>query len=719
MGNVAIFKGKLVKFLAKAGILLPARTEAERSASPTSGEMAFNTSASKLEIYNGSIWVQFDNAAPIDPIDVAGIPPSLDLDFSGELPPTVTFTRNSTATYFGQDGYLKTANINVPRIEYDPITRDVKGLLNEESRQNILTYTENFDNNSWLKTRSSIGLNAEVAPDGTMTADKLIEDTQTGGHYVYANDITISPNTTYTFSCYVKAGERTWTYVQILNGSGTSGYSTYVNLSNGSFGAAVTAGSPTATDRKIEFVGNGWYRVSVTANVGAFTTGDFAVWTSTSDGGAGYTGDGKSGIYVWGAQVEAAAFSTSYIPSVQTFTSRNDGGVPKATYFDSTGILKTAADGAARITYNPSPDKLHFTPKLLLEPAATNLFLQSENLAASWSFARATQSSSIQATPDGNTNSKAIVLTNNGTAGGTYATQAYTTTAGIAFTISSFVKIPTSGTAFNGVAKIVDYADATVVDFNLITKNISLSSGTTFVSGSLQELPNGWFRISATFLPTTSSSHNISPYTFSSTGNLDSMWCWGAQLETGYATTSYIATTTTTITRNADIYTSASVTRQADSALMTGSNFTGWYAFDEGTIYCESDKFYAAKDQVIWSISDGVVGNTNEIRCYGASDGISVRPTSAFVNGVSQGATYLAVSPLTMSKYVSSFKLNDYAGTVNGATPVTNNVGLVPTLVNRLIIGNQEGNFVLNGHIKRLIFWPKRLSNDRLQLMTK
>lgn len=58
MGNVAIFKGKLVKFLAKAGILVPARPDADRSLTPTAGETAFNTTANKLEVYDGTTWTQ-------------------------------------------------------------------------------------------------------------------------------------------------------------------------------------------------------------------------------------------------------------------------------------------------------------------------------------------------------------------------------------------------------------------------------------------------------------------------------------------------------------------------------------------------------------------------------------------------------------------------------------------------------------------------------------
>jgi hypothetical protein len=65
MGSVAIFKGKLVKFLAKSGILVPKRTTADRSVTPDQGETAFNTTDSKLEVFDGVKWVQLSGGTTV------------------------------------------------------------------------------------------------------------------------------------------------------------------------------------------------------------------------------------------------------------------------------------------------------------------------------------------------------------------------------------------------------------------------------------------------------------------------------------------------------------------------------------------------------------------------------------------------------------------------------------------------------------------------------
>jgi hypothetical protein len=62
MGSPAIFKGKVVKFLAKAGILLPQRPQTDRSLTPENGEIAYNSTANKVEIYENGQWVQISTA---------------------------------------------------------------------------------------------------------------------------------------------------------------------------------------------------------------------------------------------------------------------------------------------------------------------------------------------------------------------------------------------------------------------------------------------------------------------------------------------------------------------------------------------------------------------------------------------------------------------------------------------------------------------------------
>ena len=110
--------------------------------------------------------------------------PRMALDFTtGVLDPRVTVTRAlNTATRVNSSGYVEIVNANLPRFDYDPVTLTPKGLLIEEARTNLLTYSEQFDNAAWGKQGSSVSQNVQTSPDGSVDADKLIEDATTGEH---------------------------------------------------------------------------------------------------------------------------------------------------------------------------------------------------------------------------------------------------------------------------------------------------------------------------------------------------------------------------------------------------------------------------------------------------------------------------------------------------------------------------------------------------------
>ena len=206
---------------------------------------------------------------------------------------------------------LKTASAGVPRFDYDPITKKPLGLLIEEGRTNLLTYSSDFSNAAWIKSNSTVTSAANVAPDGTQTAFNLIEDALTNIHAINQNPSGTTAIGAYTLSVYAKYNGRQLRLVTSLNG----GSSTPIfNLQTG----VVISGTGTITS-----VGNGWYRCTSTAT----STGSSAgyaqyIQTAKSDGAFNYTGDGYSGIYIWGAQLEAGAFATSYIPTVATTVTR-------------------------------------------------------------------------------------------------------------------------------------------------------------------------------------------------------------------------------------------------------------------------------------------------------------------------------------------------------------------------------------------------------------
>jgi len=259
--------------------------------------------------------------------------PSLLLDFTSgnqTLDPRITFTRASTATRFNANGVLVSEAINAPRFDYDPVTLAPKGLLIEEQRTNLVTYSEQFDNAAWTKSRVTITADAVVSPDGTMDGDKIIADTSASTTHLVSGSASVTSGTSYTLSVFAKAAE--YGFVRLgLSGFFTVVQSAIFSLSDGSIG--VTTGTITTTSQNI---GNGWWRFSITSTATGSGTTATQIGPSALSSTANFTGDGTSGIYIWGAQLEAGAFATSYIPTVASQVTRAaDSAVMTGTNFSS------------------------------------------------------------------------------------------------------------------------------------------------------------------------------------------------------------------------------------------------------------------------------------------------------------------------------------------------------------------------------------------------
>lgn len=249
--------------------------------------------------------------------------PSLYLDFiaGGSFDPRITFSRGTTATYVGSNGLIQSAAINTPRFDYDPVTLAAKGLLIEEQRTNLLTYSEQFDNAAWTKTNSTVTANATTAPDGTTTADKLLDNSTSGVHSVQQNIVaSTTAGLSYSGSVFVKAAERGFVLVGLGGGAYTTSPYVSVNLSTG----AISVVNGAATAFSATQYPNGWWRVSVTGTTLSTGTATLDVRVSTDGTWANrmYVGDG-SGIFIWGAQGEAGSFATSYIPTVASQVTRS------------------------------------------------------------------------------------------------------------------------------------------------------------------------------------------------------------------------------------------------------------------------------------------------------------------------------------------------------------------------------------------------------------
>ena len=240
---------------------------------------------------------------------------TLNLDFTSgnqTLDPRITFTRSTTATFTGSNGLIQTAAIDAPRFDYNPTTLASLGLLIEEQRVNLWTYSEQFDNAAWTKTNSSITANTVIAPDGALTGDKITSNISQLGFVVQS--LSQTTGTAYTVSVYAKAGEYNFCQLRITGTVVASITRAYFNLANGT-----TTGVANCT-ASITPAGNGWYRCSITYTTVATATASPRIYGQVN--ASDTVGDGTSGIYIWGAQLEAGAFATSYIPTVASQVTR-------------------------------------------------------------------------------------------------------------------------------------------------------------------------------------------------------------------------------------------------------------------------------------------------------------------------------------------------------------------------------------------------------------
>jgi hypothetical protein len=232
--------------------------------------------------------------------------PTLDLDPS--KPDTlnvITATRSGTATYTDAAGLIQTASPDTVRVDH---VDGVPMILVEPSATNLVEYSEDFSNPYWTKSAILIDSNQTEAPNGSIVADKLMEEGVNQTHLVFKAAITDLG----TISVYAKQGDANNRLFQIRRDGGSNSWS-WFDLQAG------TVEYQTQGVASIEDAGNGWHRCTFTP-----TNSNGTVVFGLSNGGLtrseSYQGDGTSGVYIWGAQVEAGSVATSYIPTTSGST---------------------------------------------------------------------------------------------------------------------------------------------------------------------------------------------------------------------------------------------------------------------------------------------------------------------------------------------------------------------------------------------------------------
>lgn len=255
--------------------------------------------------------------------------PKMALDFTtASLDSRVTFTRTgNTATVTNSSGYVVPINADLPRFDFDPVALNCKGLLIEEARTNLISYSEELNNVLWNPNNSpTIVANDGTSPGNTVTADSFLASGALSGVY---RTFTVTSGVPHTFSIYLKyvsggTGARVGCDANPANG--------YINVNTQT--GAITSVGGSVTSSSTQSVGNGWFRVT-----GTYTTTSVATILIL------YGMAANNKFLAWGFQLEAGAFATSYIPTVATSVTRNaDVAVMTSTNFSS---WYTATTGAA------------------------------------------------------------------------------------------------------------------------------------------------------------------------------------------------------------------------------------------------------------------------------------------------------------------------------------------------------------------------------------
>ena len=237
-----------------------------------------------------------------------GLRPSLLLNFlSGSLDSRITFSRGTQATQYTSNGTLQYAPNNL--LTYSNQADNAAWTKSNSFVQtNLLLQSQTFDDVTWSKIGVSVSgaaINSTIAPDGTSTADSLVEDGTTGNHWLFQTP-TGTTAATNTFSCYIKAGSRTWAGLR-MSVTGPSIVYAWFNLATGTTGT-VNAGLTAS----ITSVGNGWYRCSVTGVLATATP--TVVFAADADNSNLYAGvNGSTALYLWGAQLVQGSVPGDYV----------------------------------------------------------------------------------------------------------------------------------------------------------------------------------------------------------------------------------------------------------------------------------------------------------------------------------------------------------------------------------------------------------------------
>ena len=371
-----------------------------------------------------------------------------------------------------------------------------------------------------------------------------------------------------------------------------------------------------------------------------------------------------------------------------------------ATRVNSSGLIESVNANLPRFDYDP----ITLAPKgLLIEELRTNLVPYSQDFSdPAWSKSNVAATADTTIAPDGTTT--ADTLTASSVSGFTWQVVSFTGDGDK--TMSCFVK---AGTAATSVVQIRDATAIANRGYFIITWTAGVPSVVRLTTGTVlgvDAFPDGWYRLrllASNVVAANSNQYRFLPDTTAGTGTVI---VWGVQAENGAFATSYIPTTTTSLTRNADVVS------------MTGTNFSDWYNASEGAFSATAQiAQLTSLFPIFISANDGTLNNYLNCYPYNPSS-----PNMVCISQVGGAQQYLgvpgAVSVNTKTNVCFAYKASSFASAMNGTGLQSAATGSIPT-VDRLTLGSTTSNYFLNGHLQKINYWPQRLTNNEVQAFSK
>jgi hypothetical protein len=275
---------------------------------------------------------------------------------------------------------MQTALADELRIDYDPETGECLGTLIEEARTNLLTYSEDFSNVAWTKSDAVVTPNTHTAPDGQLTMDTVAMGISSAVPYQI---ITLAAGTSYVISFYYHT-DTSSAAIRCRISTETDSVSTWIDLATNSIGTKHPGFSSGGVSVLSSSLRRGW----VVYTPAAGDEGERFLSISGVLGDGSGTADGS--VVLWGAQLEAGAFPTSYIPTTTAAVTRN------ADVITMTGVnfsdWYNQSEGCLFVNVNRlSPVNINFAPASIGTGVSDFLTIQNLSTNSQWTTrARAT-----------------------------------------------------------------------------------------------------------------------------------------------------------------------------------------------------------------------------------------------------------------------------------------------------------------------------------------